>query len=206
MVLPRRNHARPTRRRHFACTAGVVFFTSTAVMLLYLFVWHPFFSSNKSSSAFGRGRGRHGNEPTSSSSSSSSTPGAGNAGKGEGGGGEGEGGLPLAELLSGNPPYWRDPRRDFQAEYDAVFAAVPGLNGTPPARFAFLIMAHGPTDVKLLKRSLPWLYSPLNFFLVGSFDGCTQQHSRQSANNQDFPWGRPPALLCCCTGYSYLLV
>ncbi|CAN0252332.1 unnamed protein product, partial [Ectocarpus fasciculatus] len=66
----------------------------------------------------------------------------------------------------GNPPYWRDPRRDFQAEYDEVVAAVPGLRGTRPARFAFLIMAHGPTDVELLRRNLPWLYSPLNFFLI----------------------------------------
>lgn len=169
MVLSRRNHARPTRRRHFTCTAGVLFFTSAAVMLLYLLVWHPLFSSSNSSSGSGRGRGRHRNEPT--SSSFSSTPGADHNENGEGGGGGGD--LPLAELLSGDPPYWRDPRRDFQAEYDAVYAAVPGLSGTRPARFAFLIMAHGPTDVKLLKRSLPWLYSPLNFFLVGSFDGCT---------------------------------
>ncbi|CAN0453284.1 unnamed protein product [Ectocarpus sp. 12 AP-2014] len=27
-------------------------------------------------------------------------------------------------------------------------------------------MAHGPTDVELLRRNLPWLYSPLNFFLI----------------------------------------
>ncbi|CAM9652109.1 unnamed protein product [Ectocarpus sp. 6 AP-2014] len=159
MVLPRRNHARPTRRRHVACTTAAFF-----AVMLYLFYsnWHPFFTSYR--------------ETSSSSSFSSSTPrshadtatAANKGGRGGGGGGEGEGEgvFPLSELLSGNPPYWRDPRRDFQAEYEEVVAAVPGLRGTRPARFAFLIMAHGPTDVELLRRNLPWLYSPLNFFLI----------------------------------------
>lgn len=151
MVLPRRNHSRPTRRRHLACTTAAFLLV---IVYLSFSNWHPFFSS---SSNF--------RWETTSSSSPSSTPRShGDAATGGNNGQAGD--LPLADLLSGNPPYWRDRRRNFQAEYDEVIAGVPGLRGTKPARFAFLIMAHGPTDVMLLKRNLPWLYSPLNFFLV----------------------------------------
>lgn len=157
MVLPRRNHSRPTRRRHVACTTAAFLLV---IVYLSFSNWHPFFSS---SSNFRW-------ETTSSSSSPSSTPRShGDAATGGSNGQAGD--LPLADLLSGNPPYWRDRRRNFQAEYDEVVAGVPGLRGTRPARFAFLIMAHGPTDVMLLRRNLPWLYSPLNFFLVRTFCG-----------------------------------
>lgn len=66
----------------------------------------------------------------------------------------------------GNPPNWRDPERDFDAEYEQVLEAFPVLRAMRKARIAFLIMAHGPSDVMLLNRSFPWLYSPRNFFLV----------------------------------------
>lgn len=65
-----------------------------------------------------------------------------------------------------NPPNWRDPERDFHAEYEQVLEAFPALRASQKARIAFLIMAHGPSDVMLLNRSFPWLYSPRNFFLV----------------------------------------
>lgn len=150
MALPRRLHARPTRRRNLAYTTAAFL-----AVMLYLFHWHPFFSPGSS-------RKKHGGGGPSSPSSSTTVDHADGATLD----GRGRGGLPLAELLSGDPPYWRDPRRDFQAEYDGVREAVPGLAGIRPARFAFLIMAHGPADVKLLRKNFPWLYSPLNFFLV----------------------------------------
>ena len=150
MALPRRLHARPTRRRNLVYTTAAFL-----AVMLYLFHWHPFFSP---------GSGSARNEHSSSSPSSSTTVDHADIARLDG---NGRDGLPLSELLSGNPPYWRDPRRDFQAEYDEVRDAVPGLAGIRPARFAFLIMAHGPSDVKLLKKNFPWLYSPLNFFLVG---------------------------------------
>lgn len=149
MALPRRLHARPTRRRNLAYTT-----VAFLAVMFYLFHWHPFFSPSALK--------EHSSSPLPSSSTIvDHHPEIAALDSND------RGGLPLAELLSGNPPYWRDPRRDFQAEYDEVLEAVPGLAGIRPARFAFLIMAHGPADVKLLKRNLPWLYSPLNFFLVG---------------------------------------
>lgn len=155
MVLPRRLHARPTRRRNLVYTTAAFL-----AVMFYLFHWHPFFSQDSSSARKGH---------SSSSPTSSSTVGhADLAGLDS----DDRGGLPLAKLLSGNPPYWRDRLRDFQAEYDEVREAVPGLAGIRPARFAFLIMAHGPSDVKLLKKNFPWLYTPFNFFLVGRLFGC----------------------------------
>lgn len=146
MVLPRRSHARPTRRRH-----GVSLATGTALLvgLVFCLVYalRPLSSSSLSSSSVS----------TLPSSPQSSSPALQHVAPGV---------LPLADLLTGNPPKWRDPKRDFDAEYQEVLEAVPGLRSTRRARIAFLIMAHGPTDVQLLKRSLPWLYSPLNFFLV----------------------------------------
>lgn len=155
MALSRRLHARPTRRRNLAYTTAAFL-----AVMLYLFHWHPFFSP---------GVKEHSSSSSSSPTSSTTVDHhADIAGLGSNGRtGLSPAGLPLAELLSGNPPYWRDPRRDFQAEYDEVRGAVPGLAGIRPARFAFLIMAHGPSDVKLLKKNFPWLYSPLSFFLVG---------------------------------------
>lgn len=76
--------------------------------------------------------------------------------------------FPEVNLYSGNPPLWRDPQRDFDAEYQEVLRAVPALKATRPARIAFLVMAHGSTDVKMLQRSLPWLYSPNCHILVSS--------------------------------------
>lgn len=146
MVLPRRSHARPTRRRH-----GVSLATGTALLvgLVFCLVYalRPLSSSSLSSSS----------ASTLPSSPQSSSPALQHAPLGV---------LPLADLLTGNPPKWRDPKRDFDAEYEEVLEAMPELRSTRRARIAFLIMAHGPTDVQLLKRSLPWLYSPLNFFLV----------------------------------------
>lgn len=188
MVLSRRVHARPTRRRSLAYTTAAFL-----AVMFYLFQWHPFFAPAGSAPQEQYG------SPSSSTSSSSTTvdkhPGIAALNSND------RGGLPLAKLLSGNPPYWRDPRRDFQAEYDEVREAVPGLAGIRPARFAFLIMAHGPEDVKLLKRNLPWLYSPLNFFLVShSFRICVVRGRRyvrgrhyQSSQRQQTPapprWG-----------------
>lgn len=71
-------------------------------------------------------------------------------------------------MYLGSPPRWRDPERDFDSEYQEVLKAVPALKATRPARIAFLIMAHGPTDIKMLQRSLPWLYSPNSFILVSN--------------------------------------
>lgn len=79
--------------------------------------------------------------------------------------------LPMADLFLGTPPKWRDPKRDFEDEYLEVLEAVPELRSTRRARIAFFIMAHGPTDVEMLKKSLPWLYSPNNYILV-SFSSC----------------------------------
>lgn len=138
MVLSRRNHVRPTRRRHLV---GIVALVSVVFYIVY--VWNPFFSSPRTFSI----------TPFSPPPSSLLPA---------------NGGPYRADAFPGDPSKWRDPQRDFDAEYEEVVAAVPSLQGTRPARLAFLIMAHGPTDVKLLKRSLPWLYSPLNFFLVGA--------------------------------------
>lgn len=142
MVLPRRHHARPTRRRNLAGTA-----LACSVVFYIVYAW-------PSSRFFGTPSNSPGVSTSSHSHTSSSfgPPGA----------------LPQAHLLSGSPPRWRDPHRDFDAEYEQVLEAVPALRGTRQARIAFLIMAHGPTDVIMLKRSLPWLYSPLNLFLVSS--------------------------------------
>lgn len=84
--------------------------------------------------------------------------------------------LPVPDLSLGRlqVPKWRDSSRDFDAEYEALLGAVPELRGGRRARIAFLIMAHGADDVQLLKRSLPWLYSPLNFFLVSDGRACSR--------------------------------
>lgn len=117
-----------------------------SVVFYMVYVWNPFFSSSRTSSS---------SIPPFSPPPPSLLP--------------DNGGPYRADAFPGDPSKWRDPQRDFDAEYEEVVAAVPSLQGTRPARLAFLIMAHGPTDVKLLKRSLPWLYSPLNFFLVGGW-------------------------------------
>lgn len=175
MVFPRRLHARPSRRRQLAYTTAAFL-----AVMFYLFRWHPFFSE----------RPARVDPPPAATNPDAATD------------SEGRGGLPLSELLSGNPPRWRDPRRDFQAEYDEVVAAVPSLRGTRPARFAFLIMAHGPSDVKLLRRNLPWLYSPLNFFLVGGkavaraesvLSWCAKRVQRRRPSAVSSGGGRRPA-------------
>ena len=171
MVFPRRLHARPTRRRQLVYTT-----LAFLAVMFYLFRWNPSFSPG--------GRRQRAPRTDPALSKSGSTDRLDTAATDS----EDRGGLPLAELLSGNPPRWRDPRRDFQAEYDEVVAAVPGLAGGRPARFAFLIMAHGPSDVKLLRRNLPWLYSPLNFFLVGGKEGLVGLHVRRVANVVGARW------------------
>lgn len=160
MVLTRRNHARPTRRRHLV---GIVALVSVVFYIVY--VWNPFFSSSRTSSS---------SILPFSPPPPSLLP--------------ANGGPYRADAFPGDPSKWRDPQRDFDAEYEEVVAAVPSLQGTRPARLAFLIMAHGPTDVKLLKRSLPWLYSPLNFFLVGDWVG-------------GWMGGWCPAWLACCVAW-----
>lgn len=140
MVLPRRHHnsARPTRRRQ-----GYLFICAAISVLVYL--------------AYFR-RSPYSLHPSfrSSSSSDSWAPISQQTA------------VSKAELFLGNPPKWRDPNRDFEAEYEEVVKAMPALRSSRPARIAFLVMAHGPTDVKMLKRSLPWLYSPHNFILVSA--------------------------------------
>lgn len=165
MVWPRRRlsgHHGPSIRQHPSRrrTQGFVVMAAAALLLLYTVYFRPSLHRLRKSLP------THSRPPPSSSTQYS----AGGGGGGDGGEGKEAAGpaqtLPTADLLSGSPPKWRDPQRDFEAEYEEILEAVPELRSTKRARLAFFIMAHGPTDVEMLKRSLPWLYSPHSFILV----------------------------------------
>lgn len=151
MVWRRRHAHGPASRQHPSRrrTQSFLLMAAAGTVLLYMVYFRPSLNS-------------HSSLPLSThySRSTSGTPG------GEGTAVQAMVSLPTADLLSGNPPKWRDPKRDFAGEYLDVLEAVPELRSTRRARLAFFIMAYGPTDVEMLKRSLPWLYSPNNYILV----------------------------------------
>lgn len=155
MVLLRRNHSRPTSRRHRG--AGLAGFVTISLIVCLWYSWYPF-SPRASPSGTRNTESASIKESTSLMMASATTPKP----------------PPASVKTTGintskdNPPKWRDPERDFDAEYEQVVEAFPTLQSTRKARIAFLIMAHGPSDVMLLNRSFPWLYSPRNFFLVSA--------------------------------------
>ena len=151
MVLPRRNHVRVSRRHR---GAGFVGLALVGIVFYLSYSWY-----RPLTSSFGSRR------PSSSSLTTFSSMTALNAGSYK----PPPDGIPLRVNISeSNPRNWRNPERDFDTEYEQVLEAFPALRTTRRARIAFFIMAHGPTDVMLLARSFPWLYSPLNFYLVSS--------------------------------------
>ncbi|CAM9304583.1 unnamed protein product [Ascophyllum nodosum] len=149
MVLPRRNHVRVSRRHR---GAGFVGLALVGIVFYLSYSWY-----RPLTSSFGSRR------PSSSSLTTFSSMTALNAGSYK----PPPDGIPLRVNISeSNPRNWRNPERDFDTEYEQVLEAFPALRTTRRARIAFFIMAHGPTDVMLLARSFPWLYSPLNFYLI----------------------------------------